>query len=260
MGYRDYGRRSGLGTRRVAGFTLVEMIVALAVIGVAVSVFVSLYGKSRELGRRSINRAIAVELGQAQLAAIVDAPQQFFWEFPEESGRRFPIRLSEEDPVAGNLFAPPVVPPIEEDAKRRTVVRYTQFRWTAQGRLPAPDANHYEVSLVVRWEEAQRPQMLSLTSAVPRFRLAPRDKAAESAEQSAPESPETAEAAAVKPEAPAVEEPPAGPPEPQPMARETASPGPAAPAGGQSEQGQPEQAPQATPQAGAARAIEEVLQ
>lgn len=278
---RRHAMPSGI---RAAGFTLIEMLVALAVIGVAVSVFVSLYGKSRELGRRSVNRAIATELAQAQLAAIVDSPEQFLWEFPEEPGRRFPIRSAADDPPAGNPFAPPVIPPVEPDAKRRVAQRYTQFRWSAQGRLPAPGANHYEVSVVVHWEEAQRPQTLALTSAVPRLQLDTRQEPApapaEDAEkekdgETAPDEPAAAEApgkaeaeagAGAKATETAAEEAPAGAepaPETKPAAPTGASTQPQAQRQTQEEErpdttASPE--PEASPATGAAQAIQEVLQ
>jgi hypothetical protein len=37
------------------------------------------------------------------------------------------------------------------------------------GRLPSLNAAYYEVTVVVRWEESARPQLLALTSSVPKF-------------------------------------------------------------------------------------------
>ena len=164
MSRRSVGRRAA----GASGFTLIETLVALSVMAVAVTVFVGLFSRSLSLGRLAQGRAIAAEAAQAQLALIQRQPSGFLWKIPADGGEApFAILLSEEDPKAGNLIALPSVLPADEAASRRASNAYEQFRWHAEGRLPK-DKAHVEVTVIVTWQDGGRPQMLALTSAVPR--------------------------------------------------------------------------------------------
>lgn len=151
------------------GFSLLELLVALAVISVAGTIYVSFYSSSLGLAKTARNRAVAAALAEEHLSAILRHPERFLWQKPAEAGLdQFPIAIGEDDPKAGNPVERPAAMPADEAADRNQAAMYDAFRWKAYGRLPSLSAAYYEVTVVVHWEEAGRPQLLSLTSAVPR--------------------------------------------------------------------------------------------
>jgi prepilin-type N-terminal cleavage/methylation domain-containing protein len=150
-----------------SGFSLIELVVALAVMSVAIGIFVQLFGSSLDLARQGRDHTIAAGLADAQLNTIVQRPNDFRWERdPEAEERPFPIRLATDDPRAGNPFAGPEALPAEVGLDVREKALYDAFRWKAFGRI-VPGQPYAEVTVVVNWEEAQRERKVALTSAVP---------------------------------------------------------------------------------------------
>lgn len=159
-----------IGQRK--GFSLLELIVALAVIGVAGTVLVSMYASSVDLGRSARNRTVAAQLAEEQLGAILRHPDQFRWEVPATASKDpFPISPMTEAAKGKNLVKAPSAMPLNDNSFQREAALYEQFSWTAQGRLPDVNAAHYEVTVVMHWAEAGQPQMLALTGAIPRFQI-----------------------------------------------------------------------------------------
>lgn len=161
----------------VPGFTLIELLVALAVVGVAASVFIALFNASTDMARTSRNRAIATQLGEAQLEALVQRPADFLWDYAaKDSAGRIPIRLTAEDPKAGNPFPTPAAMPAEPSAFERESNAFSAFRWRAFAEQGS-DTAIYAVTVVVRWREAQREQSLAFTTALAAS-SAPKEKGA----------------------------------------------------------------------------------
>ncbi len=157
---------------RTKGFTLIELIVAIAVVSVAATVFMSLYTSSLTLARAAQNKTVAATLAEEQMNAILQHPDHFYWAIPEEeNAAQFPIGNSTEDPKVGNPVEAPTILPAEEWAKRQSERLYKQFRWQAYGRLPDPQASYYEVTVVIRWTEGGRAEALALTGSCPRFQV-----------------------------------------------------------------------------------------
>ncbi|HPO12091.1 MAG TPA: type II secretion system protein [Candidatus Hydrogenedentes bacterium] len=157
---------------RGRGFSLVEIIVALAVISIAGTVFVSMYMSSMDLARTARNRTIAARLAEEQLNTILRSPAQFHWNIPQTPTMDpFSITAGESKDSRTNTLGLPSVMPLNQNAFNREETLYNNFRWTAQGRFPALNSAYCEVTLVVHWAEAGRPKMLALTSALPRFQL-----------------------------------------------------------------------------------------
>lgn len=158
------GVRAG---RHRGGFTLMEMLVALAVLGVAVTVFISLFTSSIDISQTASNRGVAASIADARLTDIVAAPERYQWlQEPGAEETRFPIQLTGEDPAAGNPVSPPSAMPPEPRAYETQSALYDRFRWEAFGKLAAGGA-YYEVTVVVRYHERGREQLLTMTSAVP---------------------------------------------------------------------------------------------
>jgi prepilin-type N-terminal cleavage/methylation domain-containing protein len=162
---KSIGLRRGGGAP--AGFTLLELLVALTVASVAAAVFVSMFSACIGLSRANGNMAAAAELAETQLAAILRAPHDFVW---DNSGgtARIPLATHEKEPPGGYPVQPPAVTLVTREAQQRLAARYGQFRWAAFAELSAPDAAAYEVTVVIRWMDAGRPQTLTLTSAIAR--------------------------------------------------------------------------------------------
>ncbi len=156
------------------GFSLVELIVALGVVSVAGTVFLSMYGSSVQLAKTARDRTVATQLAEEQLADIIRSPEKYLWHVPASpDGQRFPVTAGPDDPRAGVPCGTPKAMPTLEGPHRRESVVYEQFRWRAEGRLPDPNAAYFEVTVSIHWTHAARPQMLSITSCVPRMRVRP---------------------------------------------------------------------------------------
>ncbi len=149
------------------GFTLLELLVALTVVSVAAAMFVGMFNASLGLSRSNSNVAVATELAETQLAALLRAPQDFVWT-PVKGSPDLLVTANEPEPPGGYPVQAPAVTLVTKEAQQQLVKRYAQFRWAAHARLAAPDAAAYEVTVSIRWSDAQRPQTLTLTSAVAR--------------------------------------------------------------------------------------------
>jgi prepilin-type N-terminal cleavage/methylation domain-containing protein len=172
--HTEQNRRGYRQKRRgTLGFTLIEVIVAIAVLSVAVGVFVRLFGGSVDLAQIAQQRTIATGLADEQLSAILRHPDRFLWE--EDDAGNISIRLTGEDPKPGNPFDSLRVkledlPPLKPVANQQAAL-YKKFRWQAFAKQPT-DKNevrlpYYEVTVVIRWEDNQKSQALALTSSVP---------------------------------------------------------------------------------------------
>jgi prepilin-type N-terminal cleavage/methylation domain-containing protein len=177
------GDRDGLTGRDnvPAGFTLLELLVALTVVGVAAAVFVGMFSACLGLSRTNRNVTVATEVAETQLAAILRTPQDFVWDNSKVT-TRFPVTTREPEPPGGYAVQPPAVTLVTKEAQQQLADRYGQFRWVAFAQLAAPDAAAYEVTVAVRWTDARRPQTLTLSSAIARALV---DKSATAADATA---------------------------------------------------------------------------
>ncbi len=151
------------GTR---GFTLLEMLAALAVIGIAVSVFTALYVASLDLSYTASDESVAANIASERLAGIIAAPASYRWLTQGSEDIRFAIQLTGEDPPAGNPVELPGAMPADPSAFRRQDVLFSRFRWEAFGKL-VPGGAYYEVTVIVHYERDGRKQMMAVTSALP---------------------------------------------------------------------------------------------
>ena len=150
------------------GFTLIEILVALAVLSVGVTIFVSLFSSSLALSQSSRNQTVAASLAEEQVQLLLHRPAQYDWHLETaKPGELVEVTV----PNASERYHPcdpPSVLPVEPSASMREQNLYDGFTWQAFRKTPSADAGYMEVTVVVRWIEAGRPRLFALTSAVPR--------------------------------------------------------------------------------------------
>ncbi|MCC6145845.1 MAG: prepilin-type N-terminal cleavage/methylation domain-containing protein [Candidatus Hydrogenedentes bacterium] len=167
MGRKNVPRSGRRRPQRIAGFTLIEVLVALAVLSVSIFIFVDLFVSSVQLGRNGRVRELAASIAEDQLQMLVSHPDRYRWQpNPDSPHALFPVLTAEDEPRAGNAVDPPGVLPIAQDAHARTKDQFDQFRWKVFARL-ADDGRSYELTTAVYWEEQGRDQVLTLTGAIP---------------------------------------------------------------------------------------------
>lgn len=153
------------------GFSLIELIMALAVVSVAATLGASLLQQSLSLGRSARNRVIASHLAEEQMNVLLRHPDRFQWPAAEEFEKaQFPIVNPGCDKNGYSLLDRPSAAPLDTRARNRDNVLYDGFRWKAFGHFPAPEAPYCEVSVEIRWKEAGDTRAFVLTSALPRSR------------------------------------------------------------------------------------------
>jgi prepilin-type N-terminal cleavage/methylation domain-containing protein len=160
------------GSRRERGFTLIEILVAFAVLGIGISVFVTLFSSSLALAKNSRSQTVAVSLAEAQLHDILSNFAAYQWPAAAIKPETLvEMGLAGEQVPKPHSFSPPAVMPVGERADQRERAFYERFRWQAYVRLPHQDSDHVEVCVVVRWTEAGRDLSETLTTVAPRARL-----------------------------------------------------------------------------------------
>lgn len=154
-----------------AGFTLIEMLVALSVVGIASTLFLKMYTTSMDLGKLSRNREVALDAAESQLNLLIMNPADYQWDTAAANPEGlFRIRRDDSDPRAGWPIDVPAVMPFDKTARAHQQTVYDQFRWRAFGKL-APQGLYYEVFVDVYWEQQGRQRHLTLTGAVARGRV-----------------------------------------------------------------------------------------
>ncbi len=149
------------------GFTLIEVVVAIFVIGVAVSVGLSLYAASYSLARDSRLVRIAADLAAEQVQQIQTNPGQFTWPplAPGQPQSLMPTTGAEEEPQP---FTPPSALPPEERSGRKALTEYEGFTWQAFASRPEGADTFAEVTVVVHWTFEGKPKQFALTTLVAR--------------------------------------------------------------------------------------------
>ena len=179
------GNRRQFCTRR--GFTLIEVLVALAVVATAATILVSLFGSSLVLSRTNRSQLVAASLAEEQMESILRNSSKYVWNLdgaePGQLVEVVPAESAQAQPVSTLLAAPAtvgrpfdrlVVAPVEPASNAREENFYGKFRWQAYAALPQPNSKHVDVTVVVRWRDAGRDRLVAFTSSAPRFSLGSR--------------------------------------------------------------------------------------
>lgn len=172
------------------GFTLIEVLVSLAVIATAATILVSLFGSSLALSRSNRSQLVAASLAEEQMDSILRNSSKYVWNLDgAEAGQLVEVvpaeSIQSEAPgatkpavPAGRPFDRLVAAPTEPASNAREENFYGKFRWQAYAALPQPNSKHVDVTVVVRWKDAGRDKSVALTSSAPRFSLGSRPPAA----------------------------------------------------------------------------------
>ena len=153
-----------------AGFTLLELLTALVVIGIAATVFFQLFLASVSLAESSRAREVAADLAQEYLTVMQASPKMFVWPNYDETaeGESLPVKAVAGSAL-GELFAQPAAMPTVRRPYNRERSLYNDFSWAASARLPEASARYVEITIEMTWDDSEgRMRRLALTSALPR--------------------------------------------------------------------------------------------
>jgi len=148
------------------GFTLVEVLTALGVLGVATFIAVRLFTASHDLAQTNNHQVIAEQLAHGLVTQVLANPDGFDW--PDlnglEPGGFAPIE-SKRPPV--QFIAPPSVTPTLTNVAQAERRLYERFTWTAYASESAVNDKVIDVTAVIRWRTNMKPQAYTFTSAIP---------------------------------------------------------------------------------------------
>ncbi len=148
---------------RARGFTLAEVMVALAVISVAVTIGITLYSAAATIGQNTRSAQAASTLAVEALAALRNHPHDYVWP-ALQTGEQVEIKARSGEQAC----SAPSVLPIEPRANRREAAFYTRCAWQAYARLPEEHAPYMELAIVIRWNAAGQARAFTLTTLAPR--------------------------------------------------------------------------------------------
>ncbi len=159
-----------------------EVLTALVVMGVATSIFFSLFFSSLSLGESSRWQRVAARLAEERLSHLQNNSARYDWSGFKagEAGVPFPVSLLESDGAALNRAEPPATMPTgdPDGAYTREERFYAGFEWQIEARLPAEGSGENYVEVVVKILEisdglagegkARRSRVFALTSCMAR--------------------------------------------------------------------------------------------
>jgi prepilin-type N-terminal cleavage/methylation domain-containing protein len=166
-----YRGSSGFNRKQQAGgFTLIEILVALAIVGVATYIIISLFSSAFSLAQNNRARRVAGALAEGQLADLMRNPAKYAWPDLKAAkvGELSEVSVRGETDKGGRVFDAPSVMPIDKRAFNREQSFYGKFSWDAYVKLPKENVPHAELTVVVRWRSQGRSDAFALTSCVPR--------------------------------------------------------------------------------------------
>ena len=154
--------RKNAGHTWSAGFTLMEVIVALAVIGVAATIGVSMFGGSYTAGRDVTDRRVAQQIAQAVLDDLQRDPASYKW--PAATNE---LQLVER--LDGKSTVTPPEVSVPDPLILKTIRnQYALYKTQSYVKLNDASPNTCELTTVVSWVRASRPHAITLTALAPK--------------------------------------------------------------------------------------------
>ena len=154
--------------RRSSGFTLVEILIALVVVSMGITILVSLFTSSLSLAQSSRNQRVAASLAEEEMRALQQNPGAYEWGLESVAPGQFAKVEAQGKPADGYPVEPPSVLPAERAASARESNLYDGFSWKAFAKLPVVDAPYVEVTVTIQWTESGRERLFALTSSISR--------------------------------------------------------------------------------------------
>ena len=156
--------------RRNPGFTLLELLTALAVIGIAATIFLRLFTSSFSLAAASLSHEVAVNIAEEYLTTIQANPERFEWPDYDDApiGDAHDLKPIENGAVEENFTHLPEAMPTTRRAYNRDRNLYTDFTWRAFAVLPHEDAQYVQLIVEISWTDEGKLRHFSLGSALPR--------------------------------------------------------------------------------------------
>lgn len=174
MRHLEHGQTSRRGRR---GFTLVEVLAAIAVTGVAATIIISLFNHSLTITAKNRSVKVAASLAQDRLLDLVQNPSGYYWGGLAglEPGTQQQIPLISTSPesepeLRSHIFSDskPGTIPYDKAGSKREVNFYDKFRWRAYAEAPTLDASYITVTVAVSWIQNGKDELFALTSALAR--------------------------------------------------------------------------------------------
>lgn len=164
-------------TRRgpaATGFTLIEVMVALAILSVAVTVLATTIVSGVELAKSNRSDRVAAAAAEAQMTRLLHWPDRVAWPTAEELNSGEPVELllvEEIDQIGPRPIEKPNVMATDRRAQRLEAGFYDRYSWEAYVRAPGPDAPYLELTVLIRWKERGQFDYFALTQAIARSRV-----------------------------------------------------------------------------------------
>ncbi|MCC6797053.1 MAG: type II secretion system protein [Candidatus Hydrogenedentes bacterium] len=154
--------RKNAGQSWSAGFTLMEIIVALAVIAVASSIAVTMFGGSYKAGREVVDRRVAQQIAESVLDDLQRNPASYKW--PAATAD---LQLVERQDGTTNVASPAVTVP-NPNLQKTIDTQYERYTVRSYVKLYDASPNTCELTTVVSWERAKRALAITLTALAPK--------------------------------------------------------------------------------------------
>ncbi len=164
------GQRLSSPSRSAAGFTLIEMLTALVVLGMGATIFLQLFTSSQSLAKSGRTHEIAASLAEEYMTLLQSRPDLFIWPnyLDQAPSTAMPVKARENGPIASAFVEPPLALPLARRAHDRERSIYGGYTWSAAARLPSPESSYVEVTVQIEWLLEGRVKQFMLTSAMPR--------------------------------------------------------------------------------------------
>lgn len=156
---------------RSRGFTLIEILVALGVIGVGITVLFKTYTSSLALSSANQKNIVASSVAEEYMNELRTHPELFIWPnyndaASEEGFQSIGRKNGTQSTIA--VVAPPTAVGTNKNDFQRDKNLYRKYAWAAYARQNADSDDYVEVMVEVGWSDKGRDRKLCITSLFPR--------------------------------------------------------------------------------------------
>ena len=158
-------------SRRETGFTLIEVLVAVGVMGAAITFLLSMFSNSRSLASTNKTNEIAAKIAEEYMNELRVHPDDFIWpNYSDDSDAEGFYAVTMKNPLKHPMFSvlPPTAQPEIEQIFLRDKNLYEEYIWHAKTRLNDASDNYVEVMIQVNWNDGGLARHLCITSLLPR--------------------------------------------------------------------------------------------